>query len=427
MSRLIETHSARNPRLLAFYGVLALAVVVLAGGLAWRQLLHRELYHERERLQNQRRIIFPGPRGNILDREGRVLVGNRPRFSVVLNLAELRGELRSEAIKVMRNYREYAKPDRPTPDQVERLARTAVTQRYLDRINLILGRNEKIRPRDLDRHFAQTLLLPFLLLDDLSPQEYSRLIERLPVNSPLQVYTASSRAYPYGSAAAHVLGYVGVDNDPVAEDFPGEDLLTFKMKGAFGREGLEKKFDEQLQGEAGGAIYRVDPAGYKVDLPIEKRLPVQGHNLTTSLDIDLQLALESALEGQVGSGVVLDVRTGEVLAMASKPDYDPFTREPHLLPGQTLEASGVWVNRAIQGQYPPGSTFKLITAAAGLRSAPSRNPLQARTVIDPSAAMPCWILVKTALTSSSVSVRSAERNESAKARLFFPSGKPVPA
>ena len=370
MSKLIETHSARNPRLLLFHVIIVALASVLVGGLAYRQLFRSTLYNDRERLQNQRRIIVPGPRGNIYDRDGRVLVGNRPRFSVVLNLAELRAELRTEFVKVVRNYRELAKGDRPSADQLERISRAAVAQHYLDQINFILGRNEKVRTRDLDRHFTQTLLLPYVLLDDLAPEEYARLIERLPVTSPLQVYTSSTRYYPYGSAAAHTLGFVGVLDDPIVEDFPGEDLLTFKMKGSAGRAGLEKKFDAHLQGEAGGAIYRVDPAGYKVDLPIERRLPVQGHNLAISLDIDLQLAAETAMEGRVGAAVALDVKTGEVLVLASLPDYDLNTFVPRLTPDEAaqIEDSGGWLNRAIQGVYPAGSTFKIITAIAGLRS-----------------------------------------------------------
>jgi len=396
MPQTVESHTMRVPRLLLFYAMVAAIVAVLTGGLAYRQLFRSGVYSERERLQNQRRIIVPGPRGNIPDREGRVLVGNRPRFSVVLNLAELRGELAAEYRKVLRAYRDFDRADRPTSDQLSRIARSAVAQRYLDRINVILGREDKVNPRDVDRHFNQTLLLPFVLLDNLAPDEYARLIERLPVNSPLQVYASSTRHYPFGSAAAHVLGYTGVNDDPVAEDFPGDDLLTFKMKGSFGRDGLEKQFEDQLRGEAGGAIYRVDPAGYKVDLPIEKRLPVQGHNLNVSLDVDLQQATEEAMEGQVGSAVVLDVRTGEVLVMASKPDYDLNDFVPRLSSetAKLIQESGGWLNRATQGQYPPGSTFKIITAIAGLR-ARAIDPKTSRTVC-PGYMMvgnrrfPCW-------------------------------------
>lgn len=370
MSRLIETHRARNPRLFLFHGVVAGLLAVLTTGMAYRQLFKTGLYHERERLQNQRRVIVPGPRGNLFDRDGQVLVGNRARFSVVLNLAELRGEFKAEYKKVAANYAKLDRAERPNADQLARIARAAVAQHYLDKINFILNRHETVRTADLNRHVNQTLLLPYVLLDDLAPEEYARLIERLPVTSPLQVYASSSRHYPHGNAAAHTLGYTSLDIDPEVEDFPGEDLMTFKMKGSTGRTGLEQVFDAQLQGETGGAIYLVDPLGYKVDLPIEKRLPVQGKSLVTSIDIELQQAAEQAMEGRTGAAVALDVRTGEVLVLVSKPDYDLNNFVPRLShdEAKAIEDSGGWLNRAIQGQYPPGSTFKIITAIAGLRA-----------------------------------------------------------
>lgn len=401
MSRLIERRTHRNPRLLLFHGAVVALVVVLTSGLAYRQLLNTGIYTERERLQNLRRVISPGPRGNIYDREGRLLVANRPRFSVVLDLAGLRSEFRAEYRNITHNFATLEAGERPNADQMERIARNAVAQRYLDQINFILNRSEKVRSPELNRHINQSLLLPYVLLDDLAPEEYARLIERLPVKSPLQVYTSSTRHYPYNTAAAHTLGYVGVNNDPEVEDFPGEDLTTFKMKGSVGRTGLEKVFDEKLQGETGGAIYRVDPAGYKVDLPVEKRLPVQGSNITTSLDIDVQQAAEIAMkdgEGKdrTGAAVVLDVRTGEVLALVSKPDYDLNTFVPRLTfdEARVIEESGGWLNRAIQGQYPPGSTFKIITALAGLRSgaieaASSRSMCPGYLMVG-NRRFPCW-------------------------------------
>lgn len=367
----IETHAARNPRLLAFYGLVALLVLVLIAGVGYQQLFQSWKNSEEERKQSQRRIIVPGPRGNIYDRHGRLLVENRARFSVVLNLADLRGELRTEYRRVLENYRKFPKEERPTGGQLERIARQAVAQRYLDQVNAILGRREQVRPRDLDRHFNQTLLLPYVLLDDLSPEEYARLVERLPVNSPLQVYASSTRHYPYGNAAAHVLGYVGIDTDPEAEELGNDDLMTFKMKGTFGRDGLEKQFDSTLQGQAGGAIYRVDPAGYKINPPLEKRTPKQGQNLTTSLDIDLQLAAEDAIGDRTGAAIALDVRTGEVLVMASKPDYDLNKFVPRLSAETAKEINdkGAWLNQAVNGLYPPGSTFKILTTIAALRRA----------------------------------------------------------
>jgi len=401
MNRLIERRTHRNPRLLVFHGAVVALVVILTCGLAYRQLLKTGLYTERERLQNYRRVISPGPRGNIFDREGRLLVANRPRFSVVLDLAELRPEFRSEYRALTRSYIDKPAGARPASDVLERTARANVAQRYLDRINAILKRNEKVRSAELSRHINTTLLLPYILLDDLAPAEYARLIERLPVNSPLQVYTSSTRYYPYNTAAAHTLGYIAVNSDPEAEDFPGEGLMTFKMKGTIGKAGLEKVFDDELQGEAGGAIYLVDPAGFKVPGAIDKKMPEQGHNITTSLDIDLQQAAEAAMkdgEGhdRTGAAVAIDVRTGEVLAMVSKPDYDLNAFVPRLTfdEAKAIEESVGWINRAIQGQYPPGSTFKIITAIAGLRAG-AIDPINSHSMcpgflLVGNRRFPCW-------------------------------------
>ena len=374
MSRLIETHSARNPRLLLFFGIVTVLLLTLIGGLAYQQLFKTVFYNERERQQNQRRVVVPGPRGNIYDRNGAVLVENRPRFSVVLDLAQLRGEFRNEYKKVSDNYRQqFSKDERPTSDQISQIARAAVAQRYLDKVNTILGRSETVRSAELKRHIDQKLLLPYVLLDDLAPKEYARLIEELPVTSPLQVYLSTTRYYPFGSAAAHTLGYVSINDDPEVEDFPGEGLPTVKMKGNIGKTGLEKLYEDQLQGETGGAIYRVDPAGYKVDLPIEEIPARQGHNITTSLDIDLQLAAESALTDPVertGAAVAIDVRTGEILAITSKPDYDLNSFVPHLSHEEAAKIAddGAWFNQAIAGAYPPGATCKILTSIAAMHS-----------------------------------------------------------
>jgi penicillin-binding protein 2 len=367
---LVETHKSFQPRILFFHFVIAALLLTLIGGLAYQQLIKTSIYHERERVQNQRRVLVPGPRGNIYDRDGQLLVGNRPRFAVVLYLDELRQEFRREFIRVRKNYRETGDKDLPNSAQMEQIARASVVQRYLDQINVILHRSEQVDTADLMKHFARQLLLPYPLVDDLTPDEYARLIEGLPVRSSLQVYTSSTRNYLFGSAAAHTLGYVGIDPNVEAENLPGEGLTTFKMKGSVGRDGLEKTFDAHLQGEAGGTIFLVDPAGYRVNPPLQKRLPVQGKNLLTSLDIDLQLAAENAIGDQIGGAVALDVKTGEVLVLASKPDYNLSDFSPHLTHAASadIEARQAWLNRAVAAFHPPGSTFKILISIAALRA-----------------------------------------------------------
>lgn len=367
---LVESRTGFDPRLSAFHGLIALLLLVLVCGLAYQQIYMGAIHHEQERLQNERRVIVPGPRGDIFDREGRKLVENRSRFAVVLYLDELRQEFRREYIHIRNNYRSAGDQDLPTGAQLERLARVSVVQRYLDQVNVLLGRTGTVDGGALQRHLERQLLLPYTLIDDLKPEEFARLIERLPVTSPLQVYTSPTRSYPYGSAAAHVLGYVGANEDADVEELPGEGLTTLKMKGTVGRDGIEKQFDSLLQGEAGYTILRVDPAGYKVNPPIEVRHPVQGHSLTTSLDIDLQLAAEDAIGDQTGAAVALDVRTGEVLAMASKPDYDLNEFSPRLsvAAAADIEARRAWTNIALNGVYSPGSTFKIVVSTAALLS-----------------------------------------------------------
>lgn len=379
--KLLESHKGYDPRLILFYFLLAGMLLLLAGGLAYQQLSKTGVHREAERQQNQRRVVYPGPRGNIYDRNGRVLVNNRPRFSVRLQLDALRREMLAEQTRIKKNYKDTDDKDVPNREQLQQLARVSVVQRYLDQVNALIQRDEKVNTKELRRHFDRELLLPYTLLDDLTPEEYAQLWERLPANSPAQVYTASARHYPYGSAASHTLGYVGTTVEveiPDEDDFDREKLRTFKMPGTFGRAGVEEQFDAQLGGEAGGAIFRVDPAGNRINPPLKQIRPKQGHDLTLSLDIDLQLAAEDQLNktndidkpGLAGSAVVLDVNTGEVLVLASKPDYDLMDFSPRIKADKWADVieRGAAFPRAMQGIYAPGSSFKILVSLAGLRA-----------------------------------------------------------
>lgn len=369
---IVQAHRSRNPRLLFFYLPILLGWCVLAGGLIYQQALRSDRASEKATHQSQRRIIVPGPRGNIYDRDGRLLVGNRPRFAAVLYLEELRSEIYQDYLTIRKAYRDADDRNLPSAAQMTEIARYSVVKRYLQRVNEALGREAILEARDLSNHFRNQRMLPYTLIEDLTPDEYARLLEQLPVNSPLQVYTTSARHYPYGAAAAHTLGYVSRHDDfEVDEAFPGSELTTFKMVGTEGRDGLELNREDHLRGEPGGTIYQVDPGGYRVE-SLVRRLPVQGQNLSSSLDIDLQLAAEEKLREfeLAGAAVALDVNTGEVLVMASLPDYDLNSFSPRLSHAAAADIAerGAWINRAIQGTYPPGSAFKILVTLAGMRA-----------------------------------------------------------
>src|SRR5579883_1349147 len=221
--RLVEEHRALDTRIVSFYFLIGAALLILIGGLAYRQLLQTGQYDQSERQQTQRRILMPGPRGNIYDRHHRLLVGNRPRFSAVLYLDELPAEFRAEGLRIRANYRKSGEND-VTWGQVEEIARVAVVQRYMDQADAILGRTQPLDLKDLRQHFERELLVPYTLIDDLSPEDFARLLERLPVRSPLQVAVTNVRTYPYGSAASHVLGYVKTLDNVKDDGFPGSDL-----------------------------------------------------------------------------------------------------------------------------------------------------------------------------------------------------------
>lgn len=371
----VESHKNYDPRLRIFYLMVAVIVLVLLGGLARLQLFNSVTYSEKEKQQNQRRVLFPGPRGNIFDRDNRLLVGNRPRFSTVVYLAELRQEFRREYINLVRGYREMDNPPSGLApcgacSVVEVEARAAVAQRYLDQINEATGQNHQVDPQDLDQHYHRRLLLPYPLVEDLTSNEFAGILSQIPLDSKIQLHTSSARHYPHDQAAAHVLGYVSSTKDLPNNHLPGDNLMTFNVPGSIGRTGLELHFNDHLQGKTGGEIWVVDPSGFRYGTPVVSQPPVKGDDIVTSIDVDLQTIAENAIGVRTGAVVALDVNTGEVLALASKPNYDLNDLTPYIPTSvfQEIEESGGWLNRALQGTYPPGSTFKIISAMAGFRS-----------------------------------------------------------
>lgn len=368
MPSLVESRALDPVRFQILFAICMVCLVLLAAGLAWRQLLQGATFREQERFQKQRQILIPGPRGEIMDRAGRVLVANRPRFSAVVYLNELRPEFRREFLNLL----EQAQTTEPRPDRsalaVE--ARANVLQRYLDQITAVTGIQGSVNRRSLERHFSQNLLLPFPLASDLDLVSYARLIEQLPVGSPIQILTDGVRHYPYGSIASHTLGHLTDRDERVDESLlPGQSVVTFRLRGRRGASGVEAAFDDLLTGQTGGEVWVVDPSGFQYGR-VAHRPPVKGGDLVLSLDVDIQQAAEQGLRGLTGAAVALDIQTGEVLALASAPDYDlnDFTPVLSRAASERITERGAWYHRAVQGLYPPGSTFKLITAVAGLRS-----------------------------------------------------------
>ena len=406
---------ASNWRIITLVCICGIFFTLLLASLAFRQFVERHEYRDKENRQTKRRILQPAPRGEIHEREGRLLVGNQSRHSAVIYLDQVRKEFRSQYLKDVRDTRALREQiqNKMTYTEVEKVlgtfikmkeedqsvtftfekflnvtfekgvvsrtsvkssdlqweARLKVIRRYLHQINQITGRKNVVSRKKFERHFNNKLLLPFALVPKLTAKEYARLLDQLPLDSPIQIFTDSTRYYPYHSAASHSLGYVVVEEvEDDGGELNGQNLKTFRLQGKKGKTGLELSFNDRLDGTPGREIWRVDPMGFQFEL-VDKHLPKFGQSIQTSLDIDLQVQAEKLIEGKKAAIVALDVQTGEVLVLASKPDYNLNDLSPFISTAvyKKIENQGGWLNRATQGLYPPGSTFKILTTIAGIR------------------------------------------------------------
>lgn len=178
------------------------------------------------------------------------------------------------------------------------------------------------------------------------------------------------REYIYPKSLAHLLGYTGEISQPELDS--GYQLKGYQVGDKIGRSGLEKEYEDLLKGKKGQQLIEVDAKEKK--LGVLREIPPQlGQNITLSIDLSLQKKADEALGDEKGAVIVSDPQSGEILALVSHPSFDPnvFTLEPDPIKIEELltdEGKKPLFNRAVSGLYPPGSTFKIITSAAGLES-----------------------------------------------------------
>lgn len=201
---------------------------------------------------------------------------------------------------------------------------------------------------------------------DLTPAQITALAEYSNELKDVEVYIEAAREYPNGDLAAHVLGYTGEMND---EELAKKRDEGYRLGDVIGQMGVEAAFEKQLRGEWGGQQVEVDGAGRIVRILGEKQAK-PGQDVHLTLDLNLQKAAEKALGDRQGAIVALDPRNGAVLAMVSRPAYDPNIFSKRITPNQWRNIQSKdhpFVNRALQG-FPPASTFKIITTTAGIES-----------------------------------------------------------
>src|ERR1700726_77173 len=315
----------------AQYAILGI-FLVLAYGL-WRlQVMQSDLYATLAEKNRIRNVPILAPRGKILDREGRVIVDNYPSFSALL-LRDSSRDLNADAELIAHG--------------------------------LHLDANE-VRTRI--RHFSSMpQYQPIFLKEDITPDELAFIDAHRNELPELDTIVAHRRLYPRNGFMAHLIGYVG----EVTEDMLNQPQFELYSPGDMvGGSGGERQYNTVLMGKNGSRRALVNSHGREVGR-LDETPAVPGKQLKLTVDIDLQIAAEQALAGRNGAIVAMDPRNGEILAMVSRPTFNPNDFAVRVSRDQwsklVNDDDHPLLNKAIQAQLAPGSTFKIIMATAGMQ------------------------------------------------------------
>ena len=327
--------------------VFALGIVHLIVSLRSVQIAGAADYSYASSRQSVRRVQTAGLRGRILDRKGGVLAGNRTSRSIVCRPSEFRKRTWEET--------------------------TAAIGRGIDNVGKVIGKTSPLTPEVIARHVKTSLAMPLTVWRDIDERELAVFCEHEWNLQGFEVLESAERIYPHKSLAAHVIGYVGRDR---GSSIAGDERFVYFTPEMRGRAGLEMYYDSFLRGVPGEKKVLVDARGFAIREWIAVKSS-SGPDLVTTIDINIQRAVEKQLKGERGACVVIDPRNGEVLALASAPGFDLNSFVPILKPEvydrYVKDRSKPLLNRAVGGAYAPGSIFKPITALAGL-SAGSITP-----------------------------------------------------
>ena len=305
--------------------------LALAFGL-WRlQVFDSSRYGSLAEHNRIREVEILAPRGKIVDREGRVIVDNYPSFSALF--------IRNQAKDLQEDIPKIAAGLNIEPEQIrERLHK--------------FGNASQV-----------------VLKDDITPEDLAFIESHRNELPELDHLVVQRRLYPRNGFAAHLIGYVG----EVSDEMLNQPQYEFYKSGDIvGRSGIEQYYNDLLMGKNGKRRSVVNSRGKEVaSSPVPEEPLVPGKQLRLTIDLDMQIAAEQALEGKNGAIVAIDPRNGEVLAMVSRPAFDPNEFAIHITREQwnnlVTDDAKPLLNKAIQAQLAPGSVFKIIMAVAGLQ------------------------------------------------------------
>src|ERR1051325_1562750 len=375
---------------------------VLLAGVWWGQGVSSADYQANLETQSFRSVRIPAVRGKILDHQGEVLAENRPTYNLSMYLDDLRkpfdlaaakettvarAELKKQvAAREKQLGRTLNKAERkefvlPTSQReaLRQKARYSVASNVVAQIAQRLQQPLALNSTNFERHYQTRLALPFPVCDNLDPVSIARFEEQCTSPLGVDLEVQSTRFYPCATTAAHLLGHLQRDDSSAEGE---ESFFSYRLPDFRGIVGIEAACDKELRGMAGAKSVQVNSIGYRTTENVWS--PAEpGQNVVLTIDLRVQRAAEHALQTAPvpyvtpvrGAVVVMDVNTGDILAMASSPTLDPN----HFIQGWTHEewqrvsALQAEKNRATQENYAPGSIFKTIVALAALEAGLNRT------------------------------------------------------
>ena len=280
---------------------------------------------------------IPAPRGQITDRNGEPLAVTRVCQNLGINF--------------------------PTPLDLTDNGAIRFAREQILKAEQLTGRHVDVSDQTILKHYRNRGVLPLDIVQDLTEKEQGQVKDRL--GDGLVIHPIYARFYPNGTLAAHILGNVGRTGKALDGPIQNNELLWPDVEG---REGLELTFNDQLTGKPGQMTYNFDAKGKLVSNKVTIA-PEPGYNVITTLDLKIQRLCEKALAEGVkrGAMVVTDPSTGDILAMASWPTYDPNTFIAQFK-SLNSDPNNPLIPRAFRSAYPPGSTFKIFVGLAALES-----------------------------------------------------------
>ncbi len=323
-------------RTLMMSGGMGAVLCLLGGRLYQLQIKDGALYRvASEDNRVNERLVAP-PRGRIMDRFGVELANNRRNYRLLLVAEQAQGGVEAA----------------------------------LDTIAHVIQLTDQQKKRVLHDLSINKRFVPVVVAENLSWDEFALINQHLPYLPGVQPDVGETRAYPFGDELSHLLGYVApvsMDDKDKGDDDPLLDLPGFRI----GKRGIEKSFDSEVRGDAGASRVEVNAYG-RVIRELSNKPAHAGKDLYLTIDRELQHFTDQQMAGQSAACIVMDAQTGDVLALSSTPGFDPNLFNVGITQAQwtglTTDDHKPLINKAIGGEYPPGSTFKPAMAMAAVQN-----------------------------------------------------------